>query len=255
MRLYLYTYQTIVRFGRPVVHHSVMLRCQPAANACQTIRQQHLVLPPDYWICPGTDAYGNQMLYGGARRPTEVFAYVSTGIVATDAYAITDRTGGGWLYRLPSRLTQLEDSVPCIAPRTVQDPLSVAADICHQVYGMLEYVPDSTDVDTSASEVLRAGRGVCQDYAHLMIALCRQRGLAARYVNGFVEGTGQTHAWVEVHDGCCWRGFDPTHDRQIEHGYVKIAHGRDSADCPVSRGMFCGPAAHQTFINVTLQEL
>jgi len=88
-----------------------------------------------------------------------------------------------------------------------------------------------------------------------MIAFCRANKLPARYVNGFLEGVGQTHAWVEVFDGYSWQGLDPTHDRTRLQGYVKIAHGRDSADCPVSRGMFSGNADQQTLINVTLQEI
>ena len=131
-----------------------------------------------------------------------------------------------------------------------------ARQLCHRVYEMMAYEPETTTVETPAAEVFSRQCGVCQDYAHLMISFCRANGLPARYVNGFLEGTGQTHAWVEVFDGYSWQGYDPTHDRTLlQQGYVKIAHGRDSADCPVSRGMFCGQAVQQTQISVTLQEL
>ena len=88
-----------------------------------------------------------------------------------------------------------------------------------------------------------------------MIALCRQRGIPARYVNGFLTGEGETHAWVEIFDGYNWLGFDPTHGRCISDGYVKLAHGRDVRDCSVSRGLYTGQAAQQTTIHVTLQEI
>ena len=131
-----------------------------------------------------------------------------------------------------------------------------ARQLCHRVYEMMAYEPETTTVETPAAEVFSRQCGVCQDYAHLMISFCRANGLPARYVNGFLEGTGQTHAWVEVFDGYSWQGYDPTHDRTLlQQGYVKIAHGRDSADCPVSRGMFRGQAVQQTQISVTLQEL
>ena len=68
MKRYLYNYQTIVTFSEPVSAHSVMLRCQPAANAFQTIEQEHVVASPDYWLTAGTDAFGNRILFGGSIR-------------------------------------------------------------------------------------------------------------------------------------------------------------------------------------------
>ena len=65
MKRYLYNYQTIVEFSEPVTAHAVMLRCQPAANAFQTIEQEHVVVSPDYWTNAGTDAFGNRILFGG----------------------------------------------------------------------------------------------------------------------------------------------------------------------------------------------
>ena len=87
-----------------------------------------------------------------------------------------------------------------------------ARQLCHRVYEMMAYEPETTTVETPAAEVFSRQCGVCQDYAHLMISFCRANGLPARYVNGFLEGTGQTHAWVEVFDGYSWQGYDPTHD-------------------------------------------
>jgi transglutaminase-like putative cysteine protease len=88
-----------------------------------------------------------------------------------------------------------------------------------------------------------------------MIALCRRQGIPARYVNGFLVGEGETHAWVEIFDGYNWLGFDPTHNCRISDGYVKLAHGRDAHDCSVSRGMYTGQAQQQTTIHVTLHEI
>lgn len=98
------------------------------------------------------------------------------------------------------------------------------------IVSMEQYsVPQVTSLDTPASEIIKTHQGVCQDYAHLMIALCRLHDIPARYVCGFMEGEGETHAWVEVCDGNAWHGFDPTHNEEISCGYVKLAHGRDAA--------------------------
>ena len=256
MKRYLYNYQTIVTFSQPVAQHSIILRCQPLSNTFQTIESEHLLLPPYYWLRNGTDAFGNRTVYGGATKPISVFAYVSTGIVATQEYTERARGENLYLYTLPSELTKFTPQMQqCTQTSYATNVFDKAADICQIVNQMLSYATNSTTVETSATEVFANKRGVCQDYAHLMIALCRANQIAARYVCGFVEGTGETHAWVEVTDGFNWHGFDPTHNRTELQGYVKIAHGRDSADCPVCRGMFCGQATQQTQISVTLQQL
>lgn len=110
----------------------------------------------------------------------------------------------------------------------------------HAVYCHLTYERFATHNGTTALEVFQNRKGVCQDYAHLMIAACRSCSIAARYVNGLVVGEGETHAWVEVHDGRSWLGFDPTHDHVISTGYIRLAHGRDVSDCPSNRGRFYG---------------
>lgn len=128
--------------------------------------------------------------------------------------------------------------------------------ICETVHRSLVYEQHVTDTTTTAAEALRLGQGVCQDYAHFMITLCRLRGLKARYACGFYVGeTGETHAWVEVYDGQRWEAYDPTRGTRAETGYVKLAHGRDAADCPVSRGVYRGTAEQKTFVNVSLEEI
>ncbi len=255
MKHYLYNYQTIVTFSEPVTAHTVMLRCQPVNNAFQRVEHEHIVISPEYRLTAGLDAFGNHILYGSAREEHSVFAYVSTGIVSTETYILKPRGDNLLLYKLPSRLTHYDQAMSDMAMGITGTDIEKAKRLCHQVYGMMAYKPETTTVETPAREVFERRCGVCQDYAHLMIALCRASGMAARYVNGFLAGTGETHAWVEVFDGYSWLGYDPTHDRTMLQGYVKLSHGRDSSDCPVSRGMFCGQAMQQTQISVTLQEL
>ena len=83
----------------------------------------------------------------------------------------------------------------------------------------------------------------------------RAAHIPARYVNGFIEGEGATHAWVEVYDDGAWWGIDPTHNRPIEWGYIKLSHGRDAEDCPVNRGVFTGAASQTAEIRVIVEEL
>jgi transglutaminase-like putative cysteine protease len=106
------------------------------------------------------------------------------------------------------------------------------------LYQLLEYSPESTDVNTSIVEVLRNRKGVCQDYAHLFLSVCRQNKIPARYVSGYLNqgagftGTSQLHAWVEGFiPELGWVGFDATNNLVADHHYIKIAHGTDYRDC------------------------
>jgi transglutaminase-like putative cysteine protease len=106
------------------------------------------------------------------------------------------------------------------------------------IFHLLEYSPESTDVNTPISEVLQIKKGVCQDFAHLFISVCRQNKIPARYVSGYLNqgagfiGTSQLHAWVEVLiPDLGWVGFDATNNLLADQHYIKIAHGTDYRDC------------------------
>jgi len=123
--------------------------------------------------------------------------------------------------------------------------------LMHLVNGRLEYVPGVTTVETTVVDVLGEPRGVCQDFAHLLIGLCRSVAIPARYVSGYIvadaggprRGTGASHAWVEAFTPTHgWRGFDPTNDLVASAYHVKLAIGRDYSDIPPHRGSFRGPA-------------
>ncbi|MCR5313759.1 MAG: transglutaminase family protein [Bacteroidaceae bacterium] len=255
MKRYIYNYQTITTFSKPIDMHSFLLRCQPAINERQKIENEHVIISPDYWTESGVDAFGNKIIFGGTTKPQNTFAYVSTGLVNIKDEATEQDEKNLHIYTLQSRLTWLNEDMIDLARSLEHFHLDMAEHICSLVHEMLHYVPNTTNVDTPAWEVLQKKRGVCQDFAHLMIALCRAKGIPARYVNGFLTGTGQTHAWVEVFDGKNWLGYDPTHNCDTRQGYVKLSHGRDYADCPVCRGIFRGNVLQQTLINVTLHEL
>ena len=116
-----------------------------------------------------------------------------------------------------------------------------AAEICDFAHHALHYDAAVSGIETTASQSLLRGAGVCQDYAHLMIALCRACALPARYVSGYMLGEGRMHAWVEVWNENAWRAFDPTHNREVKN-YIAVAIGRDFRDCNPHQGTFRGHA-------------
>jgi transglutaminase-like putative cysteine protease len=125
----------------------------------------------------------------------------------------------------------------------------------------LVYERGATTVQTRVDEVLALGRGVCQDFAHVLIAACRCAGIPARYVSGYfhdseLAGEAASHAWVDVYDdGRGWISLDPTHDREQDESYVRVAVGRDYADVPPTRGVFKGGAHESLSVQVEVRAL
>ena len=124
------------------------------------------------------------------------------------------------------------------------DPVDLAERICAAVHAAISYQDGITSVRTTAGEALAGGRGVCQDAAHVMLALCHLAALPARYVSGHLLGQGGTHAWVEVivpaGKAAMAVPFDPCNGRRADFGYVTIATGRDYSDVAPTSGRYVG---------------
>jgi transglutaminase-like putative cysteine protease len=149
----------------------------------------------------------------------------------------------------PSRLTQPDDALREVATMLMaqgKQGLELAQQINEWIYQHMQYAHDVTDIRTTAAQALALKRGVCQDYAHVMIALCHLCDIPARYVSGHLLGEGGTHAWVEVivpleelqPDTLVAVPFDPTHGREAHMGYVTIAVGHDYFDVAPTSGTF-----------------
>lgn len=256
MKHYRYHYQSIIRFDAPVERHDFKLRCLPCNNACQQIASENLQLNPAVSLQYATDSFGNRIQYGHTRQEHDCFAFTSSGEVALAPYCIPGTAPA--VFRAESRFTASSAQIRAFAKSlrlpTAEGVPYNALRIAEAVYQHMEYCPGSTDNNTGAADAFIRGRGVCQDYTHIFIALCRLKGIPARYVNGFMTGIGLTHAWAEVYDNGCWIGIDPTNNNRIEYGYIKIAHGRDAADCPVNRGVFIGGGRQSSEIRVLTEE-
>jgi transglutaminase-like putative cysteine protease len=152
-------------------------------------------------------------------------------------------------YSRPTPLTTADDAVTELASLYIGVG-SERADIealCAGVHRSLSYRWGITGVHTTAAEALAGGVGVCQDYAHIMLAACHRAGWAARYVSGHLVGEGGSHAWVEVlrpstTDPRAWsvEAWDPTHNRRVDDSYLVVAVGRDYRDAAPLSGTFEG---------------
>lgn len=116
----------------------------------------------------------------------------------------------------------------------------------------LEYQPGGTSARTPAQRAAALGLGVCQDWAHIFLALWRRTGGRGRYVAGLAQGEGQTHAWVEVVLGGLWVPWDPLRRTSAVYGYLPLARGRDASDCPLNRGVFRGGGTQTLTVRAAL---
>jgi transglutaminase-like putative cysteine protease len=215
------------------------------------------------------DRFGNLVVDVFAPSVSSVIAFDIQ--VAVERYAAEpNRLPDGWLadgYLLqPSPLTSPDDRILSVAGELKKNASGVelADRINDWVYQSMTYRHEVTGVRTTAAEALARGAGVCQDYAHVMLALCRACGLPARYVSGHLVGQGGTHAWVEVvlptndgtGDAIAWP-FDPTHASRGGLGYVTIAVGGDYLDVAPTSGTYVSPLKGRlvTRKSVTLTEL
>lgn len=257
---YSYSYLTQATFRPAVEWHFFKLRAIPCSNECQQVEEQSLEIWPQSQICTSVDGQGNQLQWGSIDYPHTELRILSEGRVRQVApYCLHEAPAP--FYRAETRLTTCSEAMRHFAqsllppaaealpndapPAQAIAPFALAQAVMHAVHQHVAYTPAHTTTSTTAREVFLGQKGVCQDLAHLMIALCRALGLHARYANGLIAGEGQTHAWVEVSDGHMWLPFDPTHDTQPAWGYIKIAHGRDADDCPNNRGRFYGWTSEQ----------
>jgi transglutaminase-like putative cysteine protease len=143
------------------------------------------------------------------------------------------------------------------------DPLTAVRRLNEALYQAFDYVPGSTEADSPIDHALEAQKGVCQDFSHIMLAICRSWGIPARYVSGYLftdrsEGDRSdpdaTHAWIEVFlPSLRWVGFDPTNNMLAGERHVSVAMGRDYADVPPSRGVYKGDEDSQLVVGVSVR--
>lgn len=150
------------------------------------------------------------------------------------------------------------------------DQHRTALALMEAIYRRLKYDPGATDVKTRASEVLEIGRGVCQDFAHLMLSATRSLGIPSRYVSGYlyspqivserkeagvtVPDNAASHAWIDVYlENRGWISLDPTHNCEQTDEYVRVATGRDYADVPPTRGVYKGSAEERLEVRVEVR--
>lgn len=251
-----YQFTTVSAYSSPVTEHAFMLRCIPLSSEGQRIEQSDVQVVDCHSLTSYMSQASGEVCYGMMDAPHRRFIFVSQGIVVRRDSSRLDEGLPPGAYMHQTELTQPAPEMTALALSVAGvTPSDEAVEMMHMVHSRIAYRSGVTRIDTRASEAWKLRCGVCQDYAHILIAMCREAGIAARYVSGYMCGEGATHAWVEVWDGQRWLSLDPTHDRETDLGYIKLSQGRDASECAVVRGVYRGAFEETNTVRITVEEL
>jgi transglutaminase-like putative cysteine protease len=271
-----YSIRHVTRFSyeTPVSESLMEVRMQPRSEGAQRCLRFELGVTPRARVLAYLDHMGNSVhhfdtpprhaeLSITARAHVQMdFMPAVPEAIDPSAWADLDSwvaRGDYWDFLQPSRFAvwtpSLNAYVESLRLRRSDgvDPLTAMRTLMAAVFADFEYVPKSTRVDSPIDEALAARRGVCQDFAHIMIAAGRHLGVPCRYVSGYMASrphevrdelvASATHAWVEVMlPAIGWIGLDPTNNIEAGLRHIRVAVGRDYADVPPTRGVFKGGA-------------
>lgn len=248
-------WRTVYQYSHPVRLLHTELHVLPRNRVRQRVLNGAITLDPPGQLRALTDAFGNtkhhvDFLIEIVRLEASVSAEVETTLGPEPALDTTPLFD--WLYHQPTARAPFAAEIDALfGPNIPERPLDAAEAVMAMIVDRFTFETGWTDVTHGALDVLQTGHGVCQDFAHLMLAALRQRGIAARYVSGYLAPSSgaalaaASHAWVQVLDDGAWHGFDPANDTRQDERYVVTAVGRDYDDVPPLRGVYVGESAEQ----------
>jgi len=251
---------------------------QPRTDARQRCLSFSLDVTPRASMMMYRDFFGNAVHHFDIPGQHELIEIAAQAVVEVlpplVAHAVGDweeldarvAQGDYWEMMLPSlyaRPTELLEKLrERLDSKRRGNPLELLRELNTQMYEFFEYAPNTTKVDSPIDEALESRQGVCQDFAHIMIALVRQLKIPCRYVSGYLfhadsakdrSPAGATHAWVEAYLGeLGWVAFDPTNNLPGCERHVRVAIGRDYADVPPTRGVHKGEAGSELSVTVSV---
>lgn len=251
-----FEYTMQLQFSSAVLRHSFALRCVPQSSPCQSIGSLTCRFNPVTSIALSQDAFDNMVYTGYIAGWHRDFSFHIEGVAVTNSEYF-NMEPLNLLYKYASPLAFLPQPAAAYFKNfhtPTGDNLQKALYLMDLLEANFTYKTGSTNNNTTALDALTQGCGVCQDYAHILIALCREQGIPARYVAGFMIGEGVTHAWVEIYAAGKWLGLDPTNNRIVDDLYIKLSTGRDFGDCIIDRGVFIGNATQKQSVAVKVSE-
>jgi transglutaminase-like putative cysteine protease len=270
---------TKFHYASPVSESVMEARMHPRSEGNQRCLTFHLAVSPRCRVFAYRDHVGNNIHHFDIPGQHSYLVIVAESLLdvqpaldfpaslPVDAWAEADamvKMGDFWEMLLPS---EFAEPTPLLLELANQlevcrrdDPLSLMRELNQRLYEYFDYVPKSTKVDSPIDDAIKSRQGVCQDFAHIMIALVRSLRIPCRYVSGYLYRRAQdhdrsvvdaTHAWVEAFlPPLGWVGFDPTNCLLAGDRHIRTAIGRDYSDVPPTRGIFRGHTASDLSVAV-----
>ncbi|GEE02514.1 transglutaminase-like protein [Gordonia spumicola] len=252
-------------------------RLTPHSDARQNVVAEHVDVSPPARLFRYTDYWGTTVSAFDLHSPHDRLEVVSSAVVETDAENRSDEALSATWERLagddvldefdemltPTAYVPHRRSLAAFAADVAGDlrPADAVTAIASRVHREMTYEPGTTEVTTAAPDAWRRRSGVCQDFAHITLAMVRSLGIPARYVSGYLHPRpdagigdavdGESHAWVDVWTGGWW-GVDPTNDILITDRHISVGVGRDYADVPPFNGIYTGTAASDLDVSVRI---
>ncbi|MEA2786105.1 MAG: hypothetical protein QOF71_2209 [Candidatus Eremiobacteraeota bacterium] len=265
---YTVEHETIYEYPRSVTESYTVVHLQPRTNLRQYCTGYGLDVTPPARVFSYVDRFGNDVQHFAiVPEHTELRIVARSHVVTmpangngpTRGVSLADLEADPRLpelaeYRSTTPYVRVDDTVAQLA-RNIDAPSDdlaafflAAGSFLHRNFS---YRPGVTDVRTTVADVIAARAGVCQDFAHLLIALARSRGIPARYASGYIFrgvagtlGADASHAWAEAYlPPFGWVAYDPTNERLVDDGFVLVALGRDYGDVSPTRGLYRGVEA------------
>ncbi len=279
MNFYSIRHLTRFRYSRPISESIMETRMHPRSDAHQHCLTFSLSVSPRCRVFSYRDHLGNNIQHFDIPSEHTQLVIVAESVVeqqpmpdvphflAPDAWGALDDlidAGDYWEMLLPSTFAAPTPALIALASKLEvtrrDDPLLLVQELNQRLFDYFEYMPQSTRVDSPIDEAIVGHQGVCQDFAHTMIALLRHVRIPARYVSGYLYRSREdhdrstpdaSHAWVDVLlPQLGWVGFDPTNNLVSHHRHIRTAVGRDYADVPPTHGIFRGKTESELYVAV-----
>lgn len=255
-----FLYEMTLFFNPPVEQHRFTLKCVPRSNSRQEITDLVVDVFPKEFLATDEDSFGNHCIYGSSEGSHDhlsvrVEGNAKTGLAPWEP-AKAEHCLGMYKYQSPytkpgPAILEFAEQFSFTPDMSVYDRALAYMQRLHETFS---YVQGVTDVYTTAEEAMELGEGVCQDYSHILLSLCRMEHIPSRYVVGMLMGEGLSHAWVEI---CCngdWIALDPTNNLVVDDQHIRISVGRDYSDCTINQGLFVGKTTQTQEALVLVEE-
>ena len=250
-----------INYAEMVSSCNYTIKCIPQKNSRQNPDDIKIQLIPPSEYSLGFDGLKNRQIYGKNSQPHDRFVYKISGdiTVGLSLYDELENDDISMVFKHPHGLNipgeRIKEYYNSLDVDSISDDYTRALNVMYRFYEDFEYRSNTTNIYTTAEQAFSQGYGVCQDFAHIFIALMHLSRIPARYVTGLLIGEGESHAWVEVLCDGKWYGLDPTNNKPVFDEHIKLGVGRDANDCMINRGIMRGGGSHVPRIKVNVEEI